>query len=125
VTANGEHGLDRFPSKGVWLVMVVSYEPLLQPEAPTFQLRADGNTFSTNLSGFGGHLVQPEMPARGPLAFELPSVPRSAALLISDRLTDNNYQEMNAPLDSRLVITIPLSGSETRSSLNLSELSDR
>ena len=46
-----------------------------------------------------------------------------AALLVSNRLTDNDYQEMNAPLDSRLVITMPLSGGAPRPSLNLNELS--
>ncbi len=46
VTAKGEHGLNRFPSKGVWLVMALSYEPLLKPESPRFRLQADGRTFS-------------------------------------------------------------------------------
>jgi hypothetical protein len=123
VTAKGQHGLNRFPSKGVWLVMVLSYEPLLKPQSPRFRLQADKRTFSLNLSGFGNHVVQPEMPARGPLAFELPTTPHSATLLITNTLTDNDFQEMIAPLDSRIAITIPLSGVTAAPSLNLNELS--
>ncbi len=36
---------------------------------------------------------------------------------------DNDYQEMIAPLDSRIAITIPLSGVAPSPSLNLDELS--
>ena len=121
VTAKGIQGLNRFPSKGAWLVMVLSYEPLIRPQSPFFQLRADGKTFSTNLSAFG-HPAEPEEPSRGPLAFELPAVPHSATLLVSNKITDNNYQDTEALLDSRLAITIPLSGSAPRPSLNLDEL---
>jgi hypothetical protein len=108
----------------VWLVMVVSYEPLLRPESPNFQLRADGRTFSTNISGFGSKVVQPELSSRGPLAFELPAVPRSATLLVTNRIVDNDYQETIAPLDSRVVVTMSLAGTQTQPSLNLSELND-
>jgi hypothetical protein len=102
--------------------MVISYEPLLRPESPRFQLRADGKTFSTNLSAFGNHVVQPEEPSRGPLAFELPTIPHSATLLVSNKIVDNDYQETDALLDSRLAVTIPLSGGAPRPSLNLDEL---
>jgi hypothetical protein len=125
VTAKGLHGLNRFPSKGVWLVMVLSYEPLIRPESPRFQLRADGNTFSTNLSGFGNQLVQPDIPSHGPLAFELPTAPHSATLLVNNKIVDNTYQETDALLDSQLAITIPVSGEALRRSLNLSELNQR
>jgi hypothetical protein len=121
VTANGMHGLNRFPSKGAWLVMVLNYEPLLRPQSPFFQLRADGKTFSTNLSAFGPP-VEPEEPSHGPLAFELPTVPRSATLLVSNKITDNDYQDTEALLDSRLAITVPLPGGVPRPSLNLDEL---
>jgi hypothetical protein len=123
VTAKGEHGLNRFPSKGVWLVMVLSYEPLLRPESPRFRLRADGRTFSLNLSGFGDHAVQPELPVRGLVAFEVPSAPHSATLLVTNTLVDNDYQEMIAPLDSRIAIDIPLAGVTPRALLNLDGLS--
>jgi hypothetical protein len=123
VTAKGPSGLNRFPSKGVWLVMVLSYEPLFKPESPSFRLQADGRTFSLNLSGFGSRSVQPEMPSRGPVAFELPTVPHSATLLVTNVLMDNDFQEMTAPLDSRIAITMPLSGVAPRASLNLNELS--
>ena len=121
VTANGPLGLNRFPSKGVWVVMVLSYEPLLTPEVPDFELKSDGDTFSTNLSGFRGP-VQPGIPIRGPLAFEVPGFPQSVALLISNERTDETTGKINAPLDSQLVITIPLAGCVPRASLNLNEL---
>jgi hypothetical protein len=124
VTATGDNGLNRFPSTGVWLVMVLSYEPLLRPGSPRFELRADGRSFSTSVSGFGSRAVQPEMPARGPLAFELPAEPRSATLLVTNRLVDTDFQETIAPLDSRIAITMPLTGSVPQASLNLNELSD-
>ncbi len=124
VTANGDTGLNRFPSNGVWLVMMISYEPLREPQSPNFQLRADGRTFSTNISGISSRTTQPATPAHGPVAFELPAVPRNATLLVANRLVDNNYQEMIAPLDSQIAVTIPLAGQVTRASLNLSELSD-
>jgi hypothetical protein len=124
VTANGNTGLNRFPSNGVWLVMMISYEPLHEPQSPNFLLRADGRTFSTNISGIGSRTTQPAPPAHGPVAFELPAVPRIATLLVANRLVDNNYQETIAPLDSQIAVTIPLAGKMTQASLNLSELSD-
>ncbi len=124
VTANGETGLNRFPSTGVWLVMMISYEPLHEPQSPNFQLRADGRTFSTNVSGIGSRSTQPVTPARGPVAFELPAAPRNATLLVANRLVDNDFQEMIAPLDSQIAVTIPLTGTMIQASLNLSELSD-
>jgi hypothetical protein len=123
VTAKGIHGLNRFPSKGVWLVMVLSYEPLSQPHVPSFRLRADGRTFSTSLDGFGNQSVEPELPSHGPIAYELPTVPHSATLLISNKIVDNDFQETEALLDSRLAITIPLPGGAPRQSLNLDALS--
>jgi hypothetical protein len=123
VTANGDNGLNRFPSKGVWLVMVLSYEPVLEPQSPKFYLRADGKTFSTNLSGFH-HVVPPEMPQSGPLAFELPIAPHSATLLVHNELTESSMAIMDTdPLDSEIAVTIPLSGVVPQTSLNLSELS--
>jgi hypothetical protein len=123
VTAHGPHGLNRFPSNGVWLVMMISYEPLHEAHSPRIQLRADGRTFSSNVSGIGSSVAQPASPSRGPVAFELPAEPRSATLLMTNTLGDNNYQEMIAPLDSRIAVTIPLAGQVTQASLNLSELS--
>jgi hypothetical protein len=122
VTARGFDGLNRLPSNGIWLVMVLSYQPLLTPEVPSFELQADGDTFSANLSGFRG-LVQPGIPMRGPLAFEVPKVPQSVTLLVSNERTDETMGRIDAPLDSQLVITIPLAGCVPRASLNLSELS--
>jgi hypothetical protein len=122
VTAHGDHGLNRFPTKGVWLVMMVSYEPLHESASPTMQLRAGGRTFSSNISGIGSHVAQPASPSRGPVEFELPAVSPSATLLVANRLIDNNYQEMTAPLDSQIAVTIPLTGQVTQASLNLSEL---
>jgi hypothetical protein len=121
VTAKGVHGLNRFPSKGAWLVMVLSYEPLLRSGSPFFQLRADGKTFSTNLSAFGAP-VEPEEPSHAPLAFELPAVPHNATLLVSNKITDNSYQDTEGLLDSRLAIAIPLPGGAPQPSLNLDEL---
>lgn len=123
VTANGAKGLNRFPSKGVWLVMMVSYEPALTPQSPRFDLSADGNTFDTNLSAFH-HMAQPEMPQSGPLAFELPKKPQSATLLVSNALSESSMAKMDfAPLDSRIAVDMPLSGVTPAVSLNLSELS--
>jgi hypothetical protein len=122
VTANGPLGLNRFPSKGIWVVMVLSYEPLLTPEVAHFELQADGDTFSTNLSGFRGP-VQPGIPMRGPLAFEVPKVPQSVTLLVSNERADETMGKIDAPLDSQLVITTPLAGCVPRASLNLNELS--
>jgi len=123
VTAKGIQGLNRFPSKGVWLVMVLSYAPLLKPEVPRFAVQAEGKTFTTNLSGFGS-FVQPEMPTRGPLAFELPTAPPSATLLVVNKRTDSGGFDMDsAPLDSQVAITMPLAGCVPRASLNLNELS--
>lgn len=123
VTGHGPHGLNRFPSKGVWLVMMISYEPLHELSAPTIQLRADGRTFSSNISGIASRPAQPAIPALGPVAIELPAVPRSATLLMANRLADNNFQEMIAPLDSQVAVAIPLAGQVIQASLNLSELS--
>ena len=117
VTTNGRRGLNRFRSKGVWVVMVLSYEPLLTPEVPHFEMQADGATFSTNLSGFNGR-VQPGIPMRGPLALEVPTVPQSVRLLVSDERTDETTGKIDAPLDSQLVITIPLAGCVPRASLD-------
>jgi hypothetical protein len=124
VTAKGPLGLNRFASKGVWVVMVLSYQPLLAPEVPHFELQAEGDTFSTNLSGFHG-LVQPGIPMRGPLAFEVPRVPQSVTLQVSNERTDETMGKIDAPLDSQLVITVPLAGYAPRASLNLNELSHR
>jgi hypothetical protein len=123
VTTNGQLGFSRFPSKGVWLVMMVSYQPLLQPQLPRFDLRAEGRFFDTNLSGFHSS-AQPEIPESGPLAFELPDVPRSATLLVSNQLTESSMAKMDyAPLDSQIAITLPLSGVVPQASLDLSALS--
>lgn len=125
VTAKSHNGLNRFTSKGVWLVMVLSYEPLLQPHSARFDLRADGNTFDTSLSGFSG-LAQPDMPDSGPLAFELPKAPRSATLLVSNSITESSMAKMDfAPLDSQIAVDIPLAGVVPVASLNLDELSDQ
>jgi hypothetical protein len=125
VTAKGLHGLNRFPSKGVWLIMVVSYEPLLIPETPKFSLRAERKTFTSGLSGFEGQ-AQLGMPESGPLAYELPTAPHSATLLVTNtRMDPGGGAEMDfAPLDSRIAITMPLSSTVPRASLNLSELAD-
>jgi hypothetical protein len=125
VTAEGMRGLNRFPSKGVWLVMVISYEPLLQPHIPFFRLKAEERTFSTSLDGFGNHLVQPEMPSSGPIAYELPAVPRRATLLVSNKIIDNDIQETEALLDSRVAVAISLPNSSPLPSLNLDELARR
>ena len=123
VTATNTSGISRFPSKGVWLVMVISYEPLLTPESPRFALQADRKTFSTNLSGFH-RVVQPEIPMSGPLAFELPTVPHDATLLVVNSRSDTGGFDMDsAPLDSQVAITMPLSGTAPQASLNLDELS--
>jgi hypothetical protein len=123
VTTKGSSGFNRFPSKGVWLVMMVSYQPLLKPQTPRFDLRADGRFFDTNLSGFHSS-AQPEMPESGPLAFELPDIPRSATLLVSNELTESSMAKMDyAPLDSQIAITMPLSGMVPQASLDLSGLS--
>ena len=122
VTAEGTQGLNRFPSKGTWLVMVISYEPLMKPQVPFFRLQADGRTFSTSLDGFGNHQVEPEMPSRGPIAYELPAVPRTATLLVSNKIVDNDIQETDASLDSRVAVAIPLPGGAPLPSLNLDEL---
>jgi hypothetical protein len=125
VTAKGEKGLNRFPSKGVWLVMMVRYEPRFTPQSPRFDLNADGNTFDTNLSAFH-HMAQPDMPQSGPLAFELPKTPQTATLLVSNALSESSMAKMDfAPLDSRIAVDMPLSGVVPVASLNLSELSDK
>jgi hypothetical protein len=124
VTARGEKGLNRFPSKGVWLVMMVTYEPAFTPQSPRFDMSADGNTFDTNLSAFH-HMAQPDMPVSGPLAFELPKQPQSATLLVSNVLTESSMAKMDfAPLDSRIAVDMPLAGVVPAASLNLNELSD-
>jgi hypothetical protein len=125
VTAEGTLGLNRFPSKGAWLVMVLSYEPLLKPQIPFFRLQADGRTFSTSLDGFGNHQVQPDIPSRGPIAYELPAVPHSATLLVSNKIVDNDIQETDASLDSRVAVAIPLPHGAPLPSLNLDELARR
>ncbi len=125
VTAKGRNGLNRFRSKGIWLVMMVSYEPVLAPQSPRFDLLADGNTFDTNLSAINT-MVQPDMPASGPLAFELPKTPKSATLLVSNVLAESSMAKMDfAPLDSRIAVDMPLSGVVPADSLNLDELSHK
>ena len=125
VTAKGRNGLNRFSTKGVWLVMVLSYEPATKPQSPRFDLLADGNTFDTNLSAFHG-MVQPDMPESGPLTFELPKTPQNATLLVSNVLTESSMATMDfAPLDSRIAVDMPLSGVVPAVSLNLDELSDK
>jgi hypothetical protein len=122
VVAKGSRGLNRFPSNGIWVVIVLSYEPLLEPEKPRFDLQAGGDTYDLNLSGFST-LVQPEMPDRGPLAFEVPTVPRSATLLVSNKHEETTGIVMEAPLDSEIAIHLPLADCVPRTSLNLNELS--
>ncbi|WP_292991939.1 hypothetical protein [Mycobacterium sp.] len=125
VTANSHNGLNHFPSKGVWLVMVLTYQPLLKPHSPRFDLRADGNLFDTNLSDFH-HMAQPGMPESGPLAYELPKAPRSATLLVSNALTESSMAKMDfAPLDSQIAVDITLSGVVPLASLKLDDLVDR
>lgn len=125
VTANGRNGLNRFPSKGVWLVMVLTYQPLLRAHSARFDLRADGNMFDTNLSDLRS-IAQPEMPESGPLAYELPKVPRSATLLVSNEITESSMAKMDfAPLDSQIAVNIPLSGVVPLDSLKLDDLVDR
>lgn len=124
VTAKGRDGLNRFRSKGIWLVMMISYEPILAPQSPRFSLVADGNTFNTNLSAIN-ELVQPDLPVSGPLAFELPKAPTSAMLQVSNALLESSTAEMDfRPLDSRIVVDMPLTGVVPADSLNLDELSD-
>jgi len=121
--AKGYNGFNRFTSKGVWLVMMVDYQPILTPQSPRFELVADGNTFNTNLSALN-ELVQPRLPASGPLAFELPKTPASATLRISNALLESSTAEMDfRPLDSRIAIDMPLTGLVPAGSLNLDELS--
>ncbi|UMB68542.1 hypothetical protein [Mycobacterium paraterrae] len=123
LTAKGHDGFNRFRSKGIWLVMMVNYQPVLTPQSPRFELVADGNTFNTNLSALN-ELVQPGLPASGPLAFELPKTPTSATLRVSNALLESSMAEMDfRPLDSRIVIDMPLSGLVPAVSLNLDELS--
>lgn len=124
VTAKGPNGVNRFASKGVWLVMMVSYQPAFTPQSPRFDLLADGNTFDTNLSAFH-HLVQPDLPQSGPLAFELPKTPQRATLLVSNGLSESSMAKMDfRPLDSRIAVDMPLSGVAPAVSLNLDELAD-
>jgi hypothetical protein len=122
VTANGNNGVNRFPSKGVWLVMMLSYQPVLTPQSPRFDLLSDGNAFETNLSGFHS-MVQPDLPQSGPLAFELPKAPHSATLLVSNGLSESSMATMDfRPLDSRIAVDMPLAGVAPAASLNLDEL---
>jgi hypothetical protein len=121
VTFAGDHGPNRLTSQGVWLVIVLSYEALWKPEVPFFELQADGRTFSRSLSGQSG-AEQPEMPSTGPVAFELPGVPDRVALLIANQLAVDIGGTMVAPLDSQIVIPLPLVGRTPEASLNLDEL---
>jgi hypothetical protein len=124
VTFAGDRGLNRLTSQGVWLVIVLSYEALLKPEVPRFELQADGRTFSRSLSGQSG-AEQPEMPSTGPVAFELPAVLDRVALLIANQLSIDMGGTMIAPLDSQIVIPLPLADRTPAASLNLDELSRR
>ncbi|OBK32522.1 hypothetical protein A5658_15910 [Mycobacterium sp. 1245111.1] len=125
VAAKGANGLNRLPSKGVWLVMLLTYEPATTPQSPRFDLLADGNTFNTNLSGFHS-VVQPDMPESGPLTFELPKAPKNATLLVSNALSESSMATMDfRPLDSRIAVDVPLAGVVPAVSLNLDELADQ
>jgi hypothetical protein len=121
VTFAGRLGLNRLRSHGVWLVVLLSYEPLLKPEVPRFELQADGRSFLQNLSGFGSS-EQPDMPSTGPVAYELPTVPDRAALLIANQLGVDMGGTMSAPLDSQIAIPLPLAHRTPEVSLNLDEL---
>ncbi|WIM87685.1 hypothetical protein PT015_23115 [Candidatus Mycobacterium wuenschmannii] len=125
VTAKSPNGLNVFSTKGVWLVMMVSYEPLFTPQSPHFDLRVGDSTYDTNLSGFHS-MVQPGMPLSSPMAFELPTTPTSATLLVSNVRVESSMAEMDtAPLDSRVAVDMSLSGLVPVASLNLDELADR
>ncbi|HEY7054712.1 MAG TPA: hypothetical protein VH496_21625 [Mycobacterium sp.] len=110
------------PSKGVWLIVVLSYEPFRQPETPAFELRAGGRRFVSNLSGMRN--VQPGLPARGPVAFDIPEIPSAATLLVSNKVSDRYGYRLTAPLDSQIEVPLALPSGTPEATVNLNQLGD-
>lgn len=109
----------RMTTDGNWLVVALSYEPLLSAESPTFVLTADGKRFESPLSGFTPN-APPGLTERNVVAFEVPAVPEHAELLVYNKTADRYGNPMPAPLDSAIAVPLPVPR-EIRSVVNLDE----
>lgn len=98
----------RMSTDGAWLVVVLSYEPLLSAESPVFELTADGRRFTSPLSGFARN-APPGLTQRNVVAFEVPAVPTSAELLVYNKTADRYGNPMPAPLDSAIAVPLQVS----------------
>ncbi|TRW82753.1 hypothetical protein FK535_12380 [Mycolicibacterium sp. 018/SC-01/001] len=97
----------RMSTDGAWLVTVLSYEPLLSAESPVFELTADGRRFTSPLSGFDRN-APPGLTQRSVVAFEVPTVPTLAELLVYNKTIDQYGNPMPAPLDSAIAVPLPV-----------------
>ncbi len=101
---------------GIWVVVVVTYETLTTPAWPRFELEALGKRYTNfrqahkavefRTTGTNGE--QPGLPKRGVIAFELPAVPKSAELLVTNRSADKFGEPLYAPLDSQIAVQLNL-----------------
>lgn len=97
------------PTSGVWMAIGLEYQPLLTNESPAFSLRADGKLFEAPLTEFGFNL-SPGLEEHNVVAFELPGIPSTAELLVNNKTPDRYGNPMQAPLDSQIVVPIPVPG---------------
>ncbi len=101
------------PAKAVWLVIDLTYEPLVSANPrPTFELVTDGGrVYTTYLGSLGndGVFESAGVPHRGVVAFELPAVPVQAELTVANKAEDRYENSLDAPLDSKIVVPLDLS----------------
>jgi hypothetical protein len=111
----GEYGEIRdYP--GTWVVVVVTYETLTAPARPQFELEALGNRYpnyrqahdAVEFHTTGPVGEQPGLPKRGVIAFELPTQPEGADLLVTNKSSDKYGEPLYAPLDSQVSIRLNL-----------------
>ncbi len=108
---------------GVWLVSVLTYESLLEPAKPGFELDASGSRYTTNLGGLdAAEKQQPGLPVRTVVAFELPEIPDKATLLVANKVPDKYGVYLNTPLDSQLAIALTWDQNGPERSVDLDRL---
>lgn len=101
---------------GIWVVVVVTYESLTMPAWPQFELATLGKRYTSfrqahkavEFQTTGATGEQPGLPKRGVLAFQVPSIPDRAELLVTNRSADKFGESMYAPLDSQIVVQLTL-----------------
>lgn len=117
------HGVPiEMSTSGVWLVVTLSYEPLLSTESPATVLVADGRSFESPLSGLSSS-APAGLTKRSVVAFEVPERPATAELLISNKTQGQWGTIMQAPLDSQIHVPLTVPG-DVEESIDLNKAED-